>query len=53
MIAAEDPGRVTSAEQKNRAAQAVLEIIAASESEVIRDEFITEAAAYLNLRRTP
>jgi DNA primase len=38
-----------SAEQKNRAAQSVLEIIAASESEVIRDEFITEAAAHLNL----
>jgi DNA primase len=49
VIAAEDSGRATSAEQKNRAAQAVLEIIAASESEVIRDEFITEAASDLNL----
>ena len=49
VTAAEESGRATSAEQKNRAAQAVLEIIAASESEVIRDEFITEAAGYLNL----
>jgi len=49
VVAAEEAGRATSAEQKHRAAQTVLEIIAASESEVIRDEFISEAASYLNL----
>ncbi|HVW21262.1 MAG TPA: DNA primase [Opitutaceae bacterium] len=36
-------------EQKTRAAQAVLEIVAAAESEVARSEFIAEAAGHLRL----
>ena len=39
-----------SAEQKTRAAQAVLEVIAAAESEVARSEFVAEAAAHLRLQ---
>jgi DNA primase len=39
-----------SPEQKSRAAQTVLEIIAAAESEVARTEFVAEAARHLNLQ---
>jgi DNA primase len=39
-----------SPEQKSRAAQAVLEIIAAAESEVARTEFVAEAAGHLRLQ---
>jgi len=42
-------GPDVSAEQKSRASQAVLEIIAAAESEVSRAEFIREAASHLHL----
>jgi DNA primase len=38
-----------SPEAKNRAAQAVLEIIASAETEVVRSEFVAEAAAHLRL----
>ena len=44
-----DPAQA-SPEQKSRAAQAILEIIAAAESEVTRSEFIAEAAGYLRLQ---
>lgn len=37
-------------EQKARAAQAVLEIVAAAESEVARSEFVAEAAGHLRLQ---
>ncbi|MGH7996872.1 MAG: toprim domain-containing protein, partial [Opitutaceae bacterium] len=40
------------AERKNRAAQAVLDIVAAAESEVIRAEFLAEAARHLRLSPT-
>lgn len=36
-------------EQKSRAAQAVMELVAAAESEVARAEFLNEAAQYLRL----
>ncbi len=39
-----------SPEQKSRAAQAILEIVTAAESEVTRSEFIAEAAGYLRLQ---
>jgi DNA primase len=39
-----------SPEQKSRAAQAVLEIIATADSEVTRSEFIAEAAGHLRLQ---
>jgi DNA primase len=39
-----------SPEQKSRAAQAVLEIIASAESEVTRSEFVAEAATHLRLQ---
>jgi DNA primase len=39
-----------SPEQKSRAAQAVLDIIAAAESEVARTEFVAEAAGHLRLQ---
>ncbi len=42
-------GGEVSPEQKSRAALAVIEIIAAAESEVSRAEFIAEAAAHLRL----
>jgi DNA primase len=42
-------GAAVSAEQKSRASQVVLEIIAAAESEVSRAEFIREAALHLHL----
>ena len=42
-------GTDVSAEQKSRASQAVLEMIAAAESEVSRAEFIREAAVHLHL----
>ena len=42
-------GESVSAEQKSRAAHAVLEIIAAAESEVSRSGFIREAAGYLQV----
>jgi DNA primase len=38
-----------SPEGKNRAAQAVLEIIAAADTEVVRSEFVAEAAVHLRL----
>jgi len=38
-----------SAEQKARASQALFEIIAAAESEIVRSEFFAEAARYLRL----
>ena len=44
-----DPA-LASPEQKSRAAQSVLEIIAAAESEVTRSEFVAEAAAHLRLQ---
>ncbi len=43
------PDREVSPEQKSRAAQTVLEIIAAAESEVSRAEFIAESAHHLRL----
>lgn len=43
------PGMPVSAEQRNRAAQIVLDIVAASDSEVIRDQFVEEAARHLGL----
>jgi DNA primase len=39
-----------SPEQKSRAAQAILEIVSAAESEVTRSEFIVEAAGHLRLQ---
>jgi DNA primase len=42
-------GGGVSPEQKNRAANAVLEIILAAESEVARSEYLTEAAVHLEL----
>ncbi|HEY3754585.1 MAG TPA: DNA primase [Opitutaceae bacterium] len=45
-------GGATSAEQRHRAAQTVLDIIAHSESAVIRDQFVAEAARHLNLSPT-
>lgn len=44
-----DPGAATP-EEKTRAAQSVLELIAAAESEVARSEFIGEAAGHLRLQ---
>jgi DNA primase len=43
-----DPATASS-EVKSRAAQAILELIAAAEGEVARSEFLTEAAAHLRL----
>jgi|GEM_PF-84545 len=43
-----DPARAT-AEEKARAAHAVLEIIASAESQVIQSEFVAEAAAHLRI----
>jgi DNA primase len=42
-------GQIVSAEEKSRAAQAVLEIIATAESEVSRSSFIAEAAGHLKI----
>jgi DNA primase len=44
-----DPEKA-SPEQKSRAAQAILEIIANADSEVTRSEFVTEAAGHLRLQ---
>jgi DNA primase len=44
-----DPA-AASAEQKSRAAQAVLELVLSAESEVARSEFIAEAASHLRLQ---
>ncbi len=43
-----DPASASS-EQKSRAAQTILELVAAAESEVSRSEFLSEAASHLRL----
>ncbi len=43
-----DPSTASS-EQKSRAAQTILELVAAAESEVSRSEFLAEAASHLRL----
>ncbi len=43
-----DPASASS-EQKSRAAQTILELVAAAESEVARSEFLAEAASHLRL----